>query len=240
MSEMHQLRVSAENKAAYEQVSPEFILEGLLKARDKTFEVLQEIRSQLREGVNERQARLITLSTFADHGVKKHWHLPYIRFGEGSLLTFHDPISEDQLKPNDIFHMDLGPVWPSEALGLGVGLEYEGDCGDSFVFGENPTGQKMIDTLHELFGLAVSEWRKNQPTGEVLYQFLKEQTEKRGYKMMERVDGHRVSEFPHHKYTRDSLSRMDFTPTDSLWVLELMICKPELKMGAFYENLLRK
>jgi methionine aminopeptidase len=239
MSDLHQLQVSALDRSTIENVDPKFIVEGLFRARNKTVEVLHEIRKEFKEGLSENDARSLALSIFKDHGVTKHWHRPYIRFGEGTLLSFYDPISENRLALNDIYHLDLGPVWPSEKLGLDSELEYEGDYGDTFVFGDsNQEAVNMIDALHEVFYLAKNEWQNNQLAGTEIYRFFNEQISKRGFVFIEKVDGHRVSDFPHHKYTKDRLSKIDFTPSNSLWILEAMICHPTLKMGAFFEDLM--
>ena len=99
MTDLHQVGVTAPDQASIEKVDPRFIIEGLLKARDKTIEVLKVICSELKEGQSENDAKSMAQNIFADYGVIKHWHRPYIRFGEGSVLTFHDPISENRLKP---------------------------------------------------------------------------------------------------------------------------------------------
>ncbi len=238
MSDLHQLGVSADSQSDLEKVGEQFMVSGLLKAREKTIEVLNVIRSEFKEGQSENDARLMALSIFEDYGVKKHWHRPFIRLGEGTVLSFHDPISESRLKPNDVFHLDLGPVWPSEKLGLSSSLEYEGDYGDTFVFGKNDDAVKMIEAVHRILLEAQAEWKKKKISGETIYQFMKQQAEKSGYVFVDRVEGHRVSDFPHHKYTRESLSKINFIPKSSLWVTEIMICHPNLKMGAFYEDLM--
>lgn len=49
---------------------------GLLKAREKTWQVLHEIRETLRPGLTEDDARKLSLDIFREHGVVKHWHKP--------------------------------------------------------------------------------------------------------------------------------------------------------------------
>ncbi|MGZ3774254.1 MAG: M24 family metallopeptidase [Pseudobdellovibrionaceae bacterium] len=226
------------NKDQIEKVDPQFLTEGLIRARAKTIDVMHEIRSALTEGMNENDARLLTLSIFQNHGVSKHWHKPWIRFGEGTTLSFYDPISESKLNKNDIYHLDLGPVWPAEKLGLEGDMEYEGDYGDTFVFGSNDEAQKMIDALHDSFHETKKSWKEKELSGEDLYKVFKDNVESKGYIFVDKVDGHRISDFPHHKYTRDRLSKISFVPTSSLWILEAMICHPVQKIGAFYEDIM--
>lgn len=67
---------------------------------------------------------------------------------------------------------------------------------------------------------------------------MKEAAIKAGYAMIEKVDGHRISDFPHQKYSRERLAKLQFEPAPLLWVLEIHIRHPELEIGAFYEDLL--
>ncbi|MGZ3770253.1 MAG: M24 family metallopeptidase [Bdellovibrio sp.] len=238
MSDLHQLGIYSADQAQMEKVDPQFLNEGLLRARAKTIEVLHEIRNALKEGMSENKARLLTLSIFQSHGVSKHWHKPWIRFGEGTTLSFYDALSESNLKKNDIYHLDFGPVWPAEKLGLDGDIEYEGDYGDTFVFGTNEEAQKMINALHDSFHETKKSWKQNELSGQNIYKVFKDIVESKGYVFIDKVDGHRISDFPHHKYTRDRLSKISFVPTSSLWILEAMICHPNQKMGAFYEDIM--
>ena len=238
MSDLHKLHVSASNQSQLEGVDQKFLAAGLLMARLKTIEVVEIISKQIKEGTGENEARALIKGIFREFGVTKHWHQPYLRFGEGSVLSFHEPISEHRLRANEIFHMDVGPVWSAESLGMEKGLEYEGDYGDSFVYGENKIAQKLIHATHEVFASARDKWKTEKCSGTELYEHSKEQAELRGYKFVEDVAGHRLGDFPHHKHTKERLGSVNFTPSDSLWVMEVMLLAPNLKIGAFFEDLL--
>ena len=55
------------------------------------------------------------------------WHPTYIRFGDDSIKTPRQPIDRQRrLRASDIAVIDIGPVWNG----------YEGDFGDTFVFGD--------------------------------------------------------------------------------------------------------
>jgi hypothetical protein len=54
------------------------------------------------------------------------------------------------------------------------------------------------------------------------------------------VRGHRLSEFPHSMYSDLTLDTVDYTPATHRWVLEVHICDPAKKFGAFYEDVLAK
>ena len=227
--------VSELEKGTIESVSTQFIQEGIFQAREKSWSILHKICSELKEGITEDEARKLAQKICRDHGILKHWHRPYIRLGAGTALTFHDPMqTEYRLQPGDPYYVDLGPIIPDP----GLQLEYEGDVGDTFVYGENKEAEKLAGAARELFRLGKEMWRTEKLSGAELYRFLKERTSDLGYTLVEKVDGHRLSDFPHHKYTKERLAHVKFHPTKCLWVLELQILHPTQKMGAFYEDLL--
>ncbi len=235
--ELHQLRVNSTDKFPAENVDEKFVMAGLLKARKKTLAVMHEIRNALKPGLTEDDARKLALEIFRKEGVTKHWHKPYIRFAKGTALTFHQALQpEYRLQLDDPFYIDLGPIWPDEELGL----EYEGDVGDTFVLGTHPKAEECAKTARQLFAEGQDYWQKHSCTGKELYAYLKQRTESLGYKFAEDVDGHRVADFPHHKYSRDRLSKLLFCPSSSLWVLEIQIMSPDMSFGAFFEDMLMR
>ncbi len=237
MSDFHKLGAFSKTDAqiALEGVDPKFVEEGLIRARQKSWEVFKEIREGLKEGMTELEARRLTLDLFKARGVTRHWHQPYIRFGAGTLLTFNNPLQPDyHLKSGDAVYIDLGPVWSDEELGL----DYEGDVGDSFAFGHNPESEKAAAAARQLFEEARKEWREKNLNGEQIYAFLKTRTEALGYRFEPIPEGHRVADFPHQKYSRESIAGLTFHPSRSIWVLEVQLAHPTLPIGAFYEDLL--
>ena len=232
---LHELRVLAVSDYPEEKVDEKFVLEGLLDARRKTLDVMHEVRLALEPGLTEDDARKLALEIFRKAGVTKHWHKPYIRFGRGTALTFHEPLQKDyKLSINDPYYIDLGPIWPDEARGL----DYEGDVGDTFVLGENAAAELCANTARQIFAEAQAEWQKSSCTGEELYRFAKLRAEHYGYKLGESVDGHRLSDFSHHHYSRKRLAELTFSPSASLWVLEIQIMSPDMSFGAFFEDIL--
>lgn len=235
MNEPHPLGVFSSSQEKLESVDPKFLVKGLVRARDKTVRVLEEIKSRLVEGMTEDDARKIGLEIFKDAGVTKHWHKPVIRFGPGTALTFHSPLQPAyRLQPNDPYYLDLGPVWPDSELDL----EYEGDYGDTFVFGKNSEAEKCAQVARVLFDEGKKLWREKKVTGAELYQYLDRRTTELGYVRLPQVDGHRVGDFPHQKYSKEGLSKVPFVPTDSLWILEIQINDPQNRFGAFFEDIL--
>jgi hypothetical protein len=143
---LHSIGVTEEFRSKLEGIDPRFVREGILKARDQTWAVFHEIKAAIKVGMTEPEARKLSIEIFARHGVKKHWHQPSLRFGPGTAHTFYSPLQVDyRLQENDLVFVDLGPVWKDEALGL----EYEGDVGDSFVFGKNETLETCVTLVQD-------------------------------------------------------------------------------------------
>lgn len=238
MDELHAVGVSEESRSSIEAVGSEFIKDGILNARKKSWECLQAFRTQIREGMTEDEARKLALVFLADAGVKKNWHRPYIRFASGTTLSFHDPIQVNyRLKAGDAYYLDFGPVWTDEA----TGIEYEGDVGDTFVFGDpndNIPAHQCAETARELFALAHRKWKNESLSGKEIYQYLKKAAEDKGYLLLERVDGHRMADFPHHRYSKERMAHLEFHPSQFLWALEVQIIHPTHQIGAFFEDLL--
>ena len=237
MSEIHPLRVSSEDREKLEKVDPKFADQKLIWARDQSWKVLHDVRSQLKEGMTEDEARLLCMDTFKQYGVQLHWHRPYVRFGPGTMLTFHDELQLDhRLQAGDLLYFDLGPVWPDEESGL----KYEGDVGDTFVFGEtsNPDGDAILQAVRDLFEEGKKAWEEKGFTGMEIYQQLQESCQSKGFAFNDQVSGHRLSDFPHHKYTKAKVTTLDFIPSSTLWILELHIRDEKNQRGAFFEDLL--
>lgn len=104
--------------------------------------------------------------------------------------------------------------------------------------GQNDEAEKCIKFTRELFLESKNRWSNELLTGQQIYQFIKNKTETNGYRMMEDFDGHRISDFPHHKYTNKRLAQTTFTPTKSFWILELQINDSKNRFGAFFEDIL--
>ncbi len=234
-SDPHVLGVYTEDRKVLEAVSPEFLMAGLKRAQEKTKAVALEICRALKPGMNEDAGRKLGLEIFADHGVKKHWHRPHVRFGPGTRLNFNHPMQlEHALGESDIYYLDLGPVWKDEE----TGIEYEGDFGDTYAFGNPLHPMRCIQDAHLIFSKAREEWRNRKLSGVALYQFMKESADHMGYDLLDDVAGHRVSDFPHHRFTKGQLSMVPFYPTEGLWVLEVQILDRKNPVGAFFEDIL--
>ncbi len=235
VSDFHPLRVSAVSQADLEKVSPGFLTEGLLMAQDKARLLLAEIRHSIQAGMTEELALRKALEISKAHGVSKHWHRPYLRFGRGTLLTYRDPVQKDySLREGDPFYVDLGPVWSDPEHGI----EYEADLGDTFVLGTNPEAERCAQTAREIFQELRSEWAAERISGEEIYRRMALKAEDRGYRAVAGVDGHRLGDFPHQKYSKVGLAQQSFVPNPALWILEVQIEAADRRFGAFFEDLL--
>ena len=90
----------------------------------------------------------------------------------------------------------------------------------------------------QLFREVETRWREEKLTGPQIYALLKLRASEEGYQLLERVDGHRLSDYPHTKYSKERLAKIPFNPADALWILEVLIVHPSLGFGAFFEDLL--
>ena len=235
MSDLHPLGIIPDSQEALEAVDPRFLLEGLLAARQKTVEAVELIRASLRAGMTEDEAREQSMGILARLGASKHWHKPYIRFGPGTVLTFHEPLQPDyRLQEGDPFYVDIGPVWCDPK----AGLDYEGDYGDTFVLGSNPDAERCAAAARSLFAEARRDWKEGRRRGAEIYALLKRRAAERGYDLLERAAGHRLGDFPHHRHSKEQLAKIAFYPSPSLWVLEVQIVHTASRFGAFFEDLL--
>lgn len=199
-------------------------------ARQKTWQAVTDISQMIIPGMTEKQAIQKANTYFSEKGVRKFWHKTHVRFGHSTTLSFDDPYADNIfLKENDIFYIDIGPIWDG----------IEGDCGDTFVVGNNPDFLKIKKDVKEIFHKTRAYWKSNHPSGKEMYAFAYAYTEQMGYKMCPTyVKGHRLSEFSHSHYSDQTLFDLEFSPAAERWVMELQICHPSMQFGAFYEDIL--
>jgi Xaa-Pro aminopeptidase len=162
-------------------------------------------------------------------GLLRGWHGLHLRFGENTLKPFGAPSEPGVvLKPDDIFFIDIGPVWQ----------KWEGDGGDTFVVGSDPDMHRIATDVRALFDRVQARWRSEGLTGEGLYAFADEEARAMGWRLNLDMSGHRLADFPHSAFHRCPLAGAVYTPSANLWVLEIQIRHPERPFSAFYEDLL--
>lgn len=218
------------NRQQIEKTGAGFDPEKLLAAREKTFQAVREIASVIRVGMAEEEAYELAKGAIARLGAEKNWHRPWIRFGSNTLKPYGE-LSEPgvRLGSNDIFFIDIGPVWNG----------YEGDGGDTFVTGNDPEMARCASDVKAIFNAVKEKWAEGKVTGIELYEFAQKAAAGRHWVLgLKEAAGHRLSDFPHAVHYRGVMGDIDFHPSPSAWMLEIQIRHPEKPFGAFYEDLL--
>jgi hypothetical protein len=221
--------VNIDQKSDLEKVGAAFAVEQMLLVRDRVRGVIHEIASAVKPGMIEEDAVEMAKDILAGKDMLRGWHDVYVRFGSNTLKTFgaaSDP--GIVLGHNDIFLIDIGPVWK----------EWEGDGGDTFVVGENPAMRQCAADARTLFHTVRKKWMSEGLSGKDLYAFAEAEALKLGWELNLDLSGHRLSDFPHAAIYDGPMAEVDFKPSPLLWVLEIHIRNHERTFGAFFEDML--
>lgn len=211
-----------------EGLGPGFDASLLLAARERSIEATRRIAAALRPGMSESEALALAAGVFEALGVERHWHPPHIRFGANTLKLYKqasDP--KVLLGAQDLFFIDIGPVWDG----------HEGDYGDTFVLGDDPQMLAIAEAARVLFERTAAQWRAGA-TGLALYAWAETEARAMGYELNLGAPGHRLGDFPHAVHRAGKLADADFAPSPGLWVLEIQLRHPRRPIGAFFEDLL--
>ncbi len=211
-----------------EKVGPRYSLDGMLAAREQSVRAVAAIASQLHVGMTTAQALEMAAQTLQAMGASHTWHPTYIRFGDDTVRTPRQGIDPDRvLRTTDIVVVDVGPVWDG----------YEGDYGDTFVFGQHELYHACVKALHAVFDETRLAWGRGL-TGRELYDFAERSAQAKGWQLERNLAGHRVADFPHVLYGQDKLAEVEIVPSEVVWVLEIQLCHPTEPIGAFFEDIL--
>jgi Xaa-Pro aminopeptidase len=199
------------------------------RARERSWAVLQDIRSQMQPGISEDEARVLAAEVFARHEVERLWHPSIIRIGVNTTKTYRQRSNPDvRLGEDDIYFIDLGLVFDG----------HEGDVGATFATGNTPQRQACAAAARTLFDEVARAWRNAGLGGRALYDFAAERAQAMGWRFNHAIKGHRLGDYPHSVHQAGDLGTLEGTPTAGLWVLEIQIAHPDEPFGAFYEDLL--
>jgi len=210
-------------------VGEKFVLESMHYARDKTWEVVEQVAARIQPGMLESEAVSECKRVLQELEMERIWHPILIRFGENTLRTFKQRSEEDpRLKENDIFFVDLGVVWKG----------HEGDAGATFVVGADAEMKACAEAAKTVFDEVEHHWRTTGSGGKVLYDYAAERASTLGWKLNLDIKGHRVSDFPHAIFKAGNLGNFDPHPEAGLWILEIQLAHPTRPFGSFYEDLL--
>ena len=221
--------MSTQDAAAIERTTSGFFTEKMLATRVKAQQAVSRIASRVQVGMLEEDANKMVVATLQEMGATKAFHKPYIRFGSNTTKTFGaDSEPGIRLGKDDIFFIDVGPVWEG----------YEGDAGDTFVTGSNPELKRCALDAKKIFDAVANKWKTEKATGVELYQFAVKMAKDLGWELNLDLGGHRLGEAPSGEQYEGPLSEISFHPSPYLWMVEIHIRHPEKQFGAFYEDLL--
>lgn len=85
--------------------------EKVKRVNAASWQILNKICEAITPGVKESEIKAYCFELYEKMAVDRIWHQPYIRFGENTVLTFHDSAREDlTLQADDIAFVDIGIV----------------------------------------------------------------------------------------------------------------------------------
>ena len=212
-----------------EKTGTAFSPEQMLMMRDKTRAAIHAIAARVRPGMVEEDAVAMAKDMLATQGMLRGWHDVYVRFGTNTTKTFgaaSDP--GVVLGEEDIFFLDIGPVWQ----------QWEGDGGDTFVTGADKEMAQCAADARSLFHIVRKKWQGDGWTGKQLYDFADAKARAMGWALNLDLSGHRISDFPHAAIYDGPMATVDFHPAPLIWVLEIHLRHPERNFGAFFEDML--
>ncbi|SAK99724.1 Metallopeptidase family M24 [Caballeronia pedi] len=216
-------------ETAQERVGEKFTLESMKFARDRTWDVVNELGAIIAPGMLESEATAACKRIMTSLGMERIWHPSLVRFGANTLKTFKERSEGDpRLGDDDIFFIDLGIVWHG----------HEGDAGATFVVGDDAEMKACAAAAKQIFDDVEARWRATGSSGKALYEYAEERAHELGWRLNLDIKGHRVSDFPHAIYKAGKLGDFDACPDVGLWILEIQIAHPTRPFGAFYEDLL--
>ncbi len=212
-----------------EAVGDNYDAKMMMLTREKTRRVMHEIADAIGPGMLEEEALKLTRQKLKAAGLLRGWHGIHVRFGTNTLKSFGTPSEPGVvLKSNDLFFIDIGPVWQ----------KWEGDAGETFVVGNDPEMHRIARDARRLFEDTSAVWRAQGLTGAALYDYASRRAVEMGWELNLDMNGHRLADFPHAAIHNGALAQAAFRPTSNLWVLEIQIRHPERPFSAFYEDLL--
>jgi Xaa-Pro aminopeptidase len=221
--------MTTQDATAIERTKAEFSIEKMLETRAKAQQAVSRIAAQVQAGMLEEDANKMVIATLQELGATKAFHKPYIRFGSNTTKTFGaDSDPGIRLGEDDIFFIDVGPVWE----------EYEGDAGDTFVTGSNPELKRCAHDAKLIFNAVAQKWKAEKATGVELYHHAEQMAKDLGWVLNLDLGGHRLGDYSSAEHYEGPLSEISFHPSPNFWMVEIHIRHPEKQFGAFYEDLL--
>ena len=217
------------NQGEQEAVGANFDVAMMMDVRERTWRVIHDIAAAIAPGMTEAAGVDLARRILAEAGMQRGWHGVYVRFGANTLANYGHPSDPSLvLGENDIFFIDIGPVWE----------KWEGDGGDTFVVGDDPDMHAAKRDVRVLFDKVHARWRTERLTGMALYDYAAAEAQAMGWTLNLAMPGHRLSDFPHSAIHKGPLAGAPYSPSSGLWVLEIQIRHPTRPISAFYEDLM--
>ncbi len=211
-----------------ENLGEEFNLEAYMLAQKKTKQVVLDFSKLLKPGMNDVETKELLEQTLSESGLQKKWHPSKMRIGPNTTKNFRENCIPHTLAENDIFFVDIGPVYGN----------HEGDYGETFTIGSDPRLRKLAEAPQKIFISTQKVWKEKQLTGIELYKFAEQEARKLNLVLNSNMYGHRMGDFPHAVHSKATLGSVNFTPAPKLWILEIHLIDEELGLGSFFEDLL--
>jgi Xaa-Pro aminopeptidase len=211
-----------------ENCGAKFNLDHYLKARTKAILAVQMTAQHIRPGMDESQCHAILSNELKLVGVEKFWHPTKFRVNSNTTKNFRDLSDEVGLKEQDLFFIDIGPVF----------FNHEADYGETFLLGNDPKLIHLQSAPKKIFNATQEAWKKGGLTGIELYEFASNEADKMDLKLNSNMYGHRLGDFPHALHYKGKLGAQNFSPLPHLWVLEIHVLDENLGRGAFFEDIL--
>lgn len=227
-----------------ETITTSVLEEGLLRARGKALQLLQEIEKNnlIVAGVSETEINeKIYQLAFDLFGTKKHWHKRIVRAGKNTVFPYSDNPPVLTLQEGDLVYLDLGPVFD----------EFEGDIGKTYLLGKDPEKERLIADLERIF-IAAKQFYKRNPgmIGAELWLKVSQLAREAKWLLGNFHVGHIISEFSHqqifgvlpeYKISPQNRVAMNTIVREGIpqhWILEIHLVHPDKTYGGFYEDLL--
>src|ERR1700677_4710180 len=132
-----------------EGTGEKFSLDSLLDVRARTRRAVHLIADQVQPGMSEDEAKAVARDILKGLEMRRGWHHIIVRCGSNTTKDFMERSERGVvLQENDIFFVDIGPVYG----------DVEGDAGDTFVFGDDPLHLKAQKDVREIWQLVRAKW----------------------------------------------------------------------------------
>lgn len=209
-------------------VGPHFNVQTMRDAQQWALAQLANIAAEFTPGMLETDAQTLLCQRLAQAGVDTHWHPAIVRFGANTCKIYSESSDPTvRLGENDVFFIDIGPVWQG----------HEADVGATYAVGHDVDAKAIVQAVDQVFAKVEAHWRGGC-SGTELYQYAQHCAQQLGYQLHHQIKGHRVGDYPHKLYASGSLGELAGEAVPGIWVLEIQLRHPTLAIGAFKEQVL--